>query len=190
MFSHHWDLHEIQFLCSPLHFYHLGILQSNLTTFMQGKKMKHKKNIKTFSKVLRSLTKQKIEVGCLCPADGTCTSHSLKHHQVGQQLHAQDAFHAALPRCEKLGKGMVSLSCCFPGKVWSPPLLTATLQIPKAFKDPNLQVNSVSLPGSSSDTQVNSSTVWLTDVSASQIISSRHLWPSSAVGPKQYPRVL
>lgn len=139
---------EIQFLHSSLHFYCLGTLQSSLTTFMQGKKMKHKK-IKTFSEVLRSLTKQEIEaspsdhqlntpvMGCLCSTDGTCTSHSLKHHKVGQQLNAQDAFHVALPRCVKPGKGTISLSCCFPGKIWSPPLLTTTLQIPKASKDPN-----------------------------------------------------
>lgn len=45
-------------------------------------------------------------MGCLWSADGTCTSHSFKHHQAGQQLNAQDAFHVALPHCEKSGKEM------------------------------------------------------------------------------------
>lgn len=41
--------------------YRLGTLQSNLTNFMQGKKDEAQKTLKTFSKVLRSLTKQDIE---------------------------------------------------------------------------------------------------------------------------------
>lgn len=42
-----------------LRIYHLGTLQSSVnTTSMQGKKMKHRKTLKIFSKVIRSLTKQ------------------------------------------------------------------------------------------------------------------------------------
>lgn len=97
MFSHHWDLHEIQFLCSSLHLLPWHSAKQSYY-FDAGKKVEAQKTLRTSSKVLRSLTNQEIEaspsdheldapvMSCLCSADGTCTSHSCKHHQVREKL--------------------------------------------------------------------------------------------------------
>lgn len=114
-FSHHRDLREIQFLCSSLHLSSWHSAKQHYY-FHEGKKDEAQKTLKTFSKVLRNLTKQEIEaspsdhqlnapvMGCLCSTDGACTSHSFKHHRVRQQQNAQDAFNVALSCCERPGK--------------------------------------------------------------------------------------
>lgn len=176
LFSHHWDLST----------YCLGTLQSSITTLMQGKKMKHKKLLELLPKFwgvwqIKKLKPAPVimswmphdELPLLCRWD---LYQSLMQTSPSKTKieNAQDAFHAALPHCEKPGKEMLSLSCCFPGKIWSPPL-------PKGLKGSKF-ISKFFLSSSKQLWHTGQLIHCLTD--RCFWIPNNFLWPSSVVGPR------